>query len=260
MKIQSLFLTVPTLSTITAATVDTIVECVQVLGERGIKVVYSRLGGAPIAVARDAGARDFLRSGLDAWIQIDADISIRALDALSMIAGLESGRAEVIGCSQAFRNIYWDRVFDAARAGTPPQELAAAGGRHCIATVQPPRGFTITIAGSPRHFIEVVRCATACLMTSKDAIRKVWQEATPYRLAAITDLREVFPAHVRELGGEMQWVPEDFGFCARYRELGGSIHVFTGAEVVHTSSFGFTAGRVDDRISPEVLASFEVVG
>lgn len=194
--------------------------------------IKSTLGIAPgdslVSRARNQLAHWFLKTEATHLLFIDADIEFSPLAPEKLV---ETG-FPVVGASYAVKAWLKERVDAAQRAGLSPLEygcrlasdLRDVGKleRNCVAVPNLPTGFLLIA----REVLEemALRYPEALYEADTDTDRHAW-------------MFDFFPAGVVA----RRYESEDYGFCRRYREMGGQPMLHAGIELVHWGWHGYRA-------------------
>lgn len=240
---------------------------------------------AIITKARNVIVDEFLRSGNDHLIFIDADIGFDARDVVHLL-GLQvadEGAAafDVVAAPYPLKRLSWERVLAAARAGkgdADPDLLARYASPVAISPVQP-GSFALD------RPVEVTQAGTGFMMIRRETFER-YRASFPQRRyrpdradAAAADIHAFFDTEVDSKHGNIaaevrgflsrspkanandvlafldddaaigtysaDFVSEDYAFCRRVREAGMKVWLCPWMELTHTGNHRFTSRLVD---------------
>ena len=213
------------------------------LGQCGVRTSLMMLGSdSLITRARNVISNQFFfDSNCSNLLFLDADIQFNPLDILTMIAA----RKELIALPYSKKSISWDRVYDAARAGTPAELLPTVGANDpCVMLIADG-------ARSTNSIIEVESVGCGLMLISRsvlEALEKSYPSQRRYKLfpSQVERLRlagstrdyelEFFRSGVGENGN---YSSEDYQFCSDFRRIGGAVHLVPWARTSHVGHFPF---------------------
>ncbi len=212
------------------------------LRSRGHQVKVKTIGNESLITrARNNMVAHFLSSDFDKMMFIDADITWQASAVLKL---LESGKP-VCGIPYPTKKIDWERV---ARFVNRPHEekLKPSQLRNNSLT------FTINrIDGSapPQDgWLEVNALATGFLMIERAVLEKMrdhYRDSLSYKNDVAGYAKFAPPEHCVGIFECMiepdtrRYLSEDYAFCRRWKDLGGSIHCWTQERLIHTGNMDF---------------------
>jgi hypothetical protein len=183
-----------------------------------------------ITRGRNKLAHLFLKSDCTHLLFLDSDIQFEAHDVVSLLL-LEK---EVVGGPYSKKFINWERVADAARKGVAPQMLPVAGTNPVLNLKAGAGNWDIS------QPIEVSELGTGMLMIQRavlEKMREAWPEDT--YVDDVEPSRETifrfFDCAVRDA----RYLSEDYFFCRRWADLGGSVFVCPWMRTTHFGTHGF---------------------
>ena len=213
------------------------------LGQCAVRTSLMMIGSdSLIPRARNAISNQFyFESNCSHLLFLDADIRFDPLDILTMIAS----RKELVALPYSKKSISWDRVYDAARAGTPAELLPIVGANDPCVTL---------LADGARNtdsIIEVESVGCGLMLIARSTLEKLEKSYTPERRY------KLFPPQVERLrlagskrdyeleffrsgvGENGNYSSEDFMFCSDFRQIGGAVHLVPWARTSHIGHFSF---------------------
>jgi hypothetical protein len=216
----------------------------QQCAELGWRMRRQCFGGAGVERGRNVLLAEFLRkSKATDLVFIDSGLTFRPEDLVAMV----ESPFDVIGVAYPLKEIDWERVAAAARAGMPPALLKWIASNPVLSVrpeqlarpIHPPSGGT---------FVECDAVGTACVVIRRHVLERfiaAEQERIGYRSTVrydgFEDMHLVFhserdPEQDDPSGG---YKSEDFAFCQRWRMLGGKVHCYADAQVAQLGQHTF---------------------
>ncbi len=219
-----------------------IMATVDLLRSHGHRVKVETLGNESLITrARNNMAAHFLSSDFDKMMFIDADITWPAAAVLKL---LESGKS-VCGIPYPTKKVDWERV--ARFVNRPHSERFKPAELRNSSLI-----FTINRAeGAPKHqdgWLEVNALATGFLMMDRAVLERMrdhYRDSLAYtndvagyaKFAPSEHCVGIFECMIEP--DSRRYLSEDYAFCKRWRDLGGSIHCWTQHRLIHTGSADF---------------------
>jgi hypothetical protein len=202
------------------------------LAKKGYQISFSKIyNESLITRARNNLVYEFEKSGADALLFIDADEGFNHLDVIQMI---ESDK-DVIGAVYPMKNINWESVRKAALAGK--ENLADYSGFFALNLLPEEITFKIT---DP---VPVTEVGTGMLFIKKEVFELMKPHCGQYMLNTSTGafdkaqmVTEYFTTDITEDGILLS---EDYYFCRKYRELGGTVYAAPWVKIVHAGEYIF---------------------
>lgn len=219
-----------------------IMATVELLRSKGHRVEVKTLGNESLITrARNNMVAHFLASDCDKMMFIDADITWPAAAVLKL---LESGKP-VCGIPYPTKKVDWERV--ANFVNRPRNDRLKPGELRNSSLI-----FTINRIGGagPAHdgWLEVNALATGFLMMDRSVLEQMrdhYRSALSYKNDVAGYAKYAPPEHCVGIFECMidpdtrRYLSEDYAFCRRWRELGGSIHCHTQHRLLHTGTMDF---------------------
>lgn len=212
--------------------VDSVMGLTFELAKRGYEVSFSKIyNESLITRARNNLAHEFLNSTADAMLFIDGDEGFNVIDVVNMI---ESGK-DLIGGIYPMKNFHWDNIRKAVEAGK--EDLSLYSGIFAMNMLP---GVTTFNIGSP---VEVTEVATGLMFISRSVYELLEPHCPKYAMNG-SDAKfdfnnmvtEYFATSITEDGILLS---EDYHFCRKYRELGGTVYAAPWVRVVHAGEYVF---------------------
>jgi hypothetical protein len=191
-------------------------------------------GDALITRARSVLAQRFLEHGRATHLLfIDADIGFGPENVFRL---LEAAKP-VIGAVYPLKQIDWEKVRTAAKAGAPAGDLQARGVGYVVRFLPTPDKSVDVNDG----FAQVSYVGTGFLMIERSALQRLC-DAHPELQANMGDLAGglasratmIFDTLIEPETG--QYLSEDYAFCRRWRDLGGVIWADFEARLSHVGN------------------------
>ena len=202
------------------------------LAKKGYQLSFSKIYNESLVTrARNNLVYEFEKSGADALLFIDADEGFNHMDVISMI---ESDK-DVIGAIYPMKNINWDNVRKAALAGE--ENLGLYSGFFAMNMLPGQQTFKIS------EPVPVTEVATGMLFIKKEVFELMKPHCEQYMLNTSTGafdpkqmVTEYFKTDITEDGILLS---EDYYFCRKYRELGGTVYAAPWVKIVHAGEYIF---------------------
>jgi hypothetical protein len=202
------------------------------LARKGYQVSFSKIyNESLITRARNNLVHEFEKSGADALLFIDADEGFNHMDVIKMI---ESDK-EVIGAIYPMKNINWELVRQAATSGK--ENLADYSGFFAMNMLPGEQTFKLT---DP---VPVTEVGTGMLFIKREVFEMMKPHCKSYMLNTSTGafdasqmVTEYFATSITEDGILLS---EDYHFCRKYRELGGTVYAAPWVDIVHAGEYIF---------------------
>jgi hypothetical protein len=223
-------------------------DLIMLCASNGIHIRYFYLfNESLIQRARNYCADEFLRSDCTHLVFIDADIAFNPVTLLQMIAVQISNpeKYQIVAAPYPKKNINWNNVIDSVRTGALnpqyPQSLEYFGGALVMNFIPGTKQFQI------QEPVEVLEAGTG-FMSIPRAVLEKWAAAYPemaYKPDHIgtehfdgsREIHAYFHCDIDPKTG--RYLSEDYFFCQKWRDAGGSIHMCPWMELQHTGSYTF---------------------
>lgn len=197
--------------------------------------------------ARNYCADEFLRSDCTHMVFIDADIGFNPVTLLQLIAVQLSNpeKYQIVAAPYPKKNINWSQIGDSVRLGVAnhqnPQGLEYFGGDMVMNFIPGTTSFQI------EEPVEVLEAGTGFMSIPRWVLEK-WAAAYPnmsYKPDHIgmvnfdgsRNIHAFFHCDIDEKTG--RYLSEDYYFCQKWRDAGGSIHLCPWMELQHTGTYTF---------------------
>jgi hypothetical protein len=216
-------------------------ECIA----RGVDLHVAMPGGdALISRARGRIAAEFLAGDCTHLIFIDADIGFVPEQVFRL---LEADR-DIVGGVVPAKRIDWDKVRRAVAADV--SDILAASLSYVVRFLPGP---VSSIDVDDKGIGEVAYVGTGFMMIKRVAMQKV-VDAHPELRAKHRDIAGAGPQEATMIFDTMiepetgQYLSEDYAFCRRWRDLGGSIHVDISGRFTHVGHTVYAGGLTQSQI------------
>jgi hypothetical protein len=198
----SVFLATPTYDgKVGQAYVMSLVSSVLALKERGIGVTYSNLAGnCHVDDARNEMTREFMASGCDSLVFLDADVGWRAEDLVSLVL---HDRDIVAGVYPKKTQEGMDAEFPVFVA---PGTVLLSEDDGCV-----------EVSGAPTGFMKITRHAMEIMHEKHGSMKHYGQNDKPGALPLTILFERGFDSGFRRSG--------DYNFCHKWRQTGGKVYV-----------------------------------
>lgn len=220
---------------------ESLINLLVVLSKAGHQVVYTKIyNESLITRARNSLVREFYLSNSDAMLFIDADHGFSAEDVLKMI---ESGK-DLIGAIYPMKNINWEDVRNAALLNK--QNLADYSG---FFSANFPVGQNTINLHEP---VEVVNVATGMMFITKKVFDTMAPNCKTYAFSGNTGAMEfdnkVTEFFATEIDEEGVLLSEDYYFCKKWQELGGTVYAAPWVRISHSGDYEFRANFANSMV------------
>lgn len=209
-------------------------ELIVKLNEHGHQAMYSKIyNESLITRARNALVYEFFQTDADALLFIDADHGFVADHVLKMI---ESG-VDLIGAVYPMKNINWERVGIAARAGK--ENLADYTGFFSANMLRQER-LTITL-DQP---LEVENVATGMMFITRKVFETLAPSCKTYAGAESTGVhnfdKRITEFFATEITDEGILLSEDYYLCKKWQEAGNKVYAAPWVKITHFGAYEFS--------------------
>jgi hypothetical protein len=208
---------------------QSIINLIARLGEAGHVTAISYLpGNADIQMVRNILSHRFLQSDYDSLLFIDSDQSFNSAEVLRMI---ESDK-DFIGAIIPKKTLNWEAIARAAKDGKEPLDLILYSGIFAA------NFLPVQIKVNQHEPLEVQSLGTGLLRLKRQVLNELkpfCREIKAHNGETMTD----FFANVVIEGNRR--LSEDYSFCQRWREIGGSVWAAPWVKVSHWGSFEYSA-------------------
>jgi hypothetical protein len=237
-KRPSLFIATPAYgSMVSTHYMASVLQLVVQSAREGVELHIQALGKESLITrARNLMVHDFLKSGMDRLMFIDADIEFDPRVVFQMLRLPH----DIVGGAYPKKSIRWDAVEAAVQKGVPANELALWASPLAInlgggATVRVEQGC-----------IETKDVPTGFMMIKREALLRMIEAypETQY-VADHEDMQESLHAlfdciiDVDPDTGLRRYLSEDYAFCRRWQKIGGKAYLFAPARLCHHGTWSF---------------------
>lgn len=223
-------------------------DLIMVCTKNGIEIKYFYLfNESLIQRARNYCADEFLRSDCTHMVFVDADVSFNPVSLLQLIAVQLSNPEEyqIVAAPYPKKNINWTNVAEAVKTNTinPKNlnQLEYFGGDLVMNFIPGTTKFDVM---KP---VKVLEAGTGFMMITREVLEK-WREAYPemsYKpdhlgtehFNGSRNIHAFFHCDIDPKTG--RYLSEDYYFCQKWIDTGGSIHMCPWIELQHTGSYIF---------------------
>ena len=223
---------------VTQGYMQSVIALMAVAGAHGVDITLGLLGqDALITRSRNTLVSHFItQPGATHLLFVDADISFQPENVFRLLRAAKPIAAGIY----PLKAYYWDRAFKERLAAREPIETA---GLHYVGRLN-----SINDLERDGDFVTANFAGTGFMMIDRATIEQmiVSYPETAYRA---TDAYGTHPSingltyalFDCEIDPETEtYRSEDFTFCRRWRRIGGSVWLDTGAALTHTGSADFT--------------------
>lgn len=182
--------------------------------------------------ARNTIAWHFLQTDASHLLFVDADTGFRTKDVARMI---EADKPIIVGPCP-LKRINWDRVAQAVKDGVPASELHRYTGIFNVvhmdgaAIHSASEPFEIKVGGTGFMLIKREVFETLAPLT-EDYVNRNPGDAMPPGAR----VKNFFPVYVQD----EDLLSEDYAFCAKWREAGGTVWAAPWCELTHVGTYAF---------------------
>lgn len=189
--------------------------------ERGVEMeVRYENGISLVHHARNKLVAQFLATTHEYMLFLDDDVEFEAGAIMDMI----DTKTQVIGAIYPYKNYYWQDIANAARNGLSGVDMRLAGIRYTFTNT--PENIQLPVGKFP---LEVEGVGTGCLLIH----RSVFQKMLDHNVAKYEHNDQIFHRFFDVSLCEGRLVSEDYWFCDKWRQLGGTVYVATWARCQH---------------------------
>lgn len=211
---------------------NSVARSVALLANNGVTCAISGADGYDVAQQRDFIATEFLQSGFSHLLFNDSDIGFPPALPLKLL----SLDKPLIGAVYPFRHFNISKLERLIKAGVPGDKALSYA--HDFAGLW---GNVKFIKG-----LGVVDAIGAGFMLiRREVFDKIEKECgapsyTPH--ARTVPVKRFFPWE-RDKDGNL--IPEDWGFCFRWRKVGGEVWAYADAEMQHVGSYAHSCNALE---------------
>lgn len=220
-----------------------LLHCVGAFAGAGIQMYFAHMQNESLITrARNALAHDFLRSGADHLMFIDADIGFEPADIVKMV----DADKDIICGLYPKKEINWILVEKAVADGVPPQDLHQHTGAF---VVNLPDGVERK-TGSVDEPMEIANGGTGFMLIKRGVFEALKDKVPTYtndmhfavdQNPEIKIIHEFFDTSIDEQSNRL--LSEDYHFCKLARKHGFKIYAAPWANLTHTGTYNFS-GRL----------------
>lgn len=215
---------------------QSVFQIMKTLSDKGYGVIFRDMYNASmITWARDVLTALFLKSGADYLLFLDSDQTFRVQDIERM---LDEDRDIILGAYPK-KMINWDNVANVISQGCPPSEAHRFG--------MVPNFQLLDDQNLPENLTESFEVAgggTGMMLIKKEVFEKMKPEVETYRTnmpgIANLDPQEEIGNYWKTEIVDGEYKMEDYNFCRKWRDLGGSVYVAPWAKSTHYGTYEFT--------------------
>lgn len=237
-----LFVSVPSHSgTVVTETALTMVAVQEIASRRGWSITFSTVTGAVIAEVRNAIVGQFLSSGADRLLMIDADQSL-GRDGLERMLDLDQ---PVVGCIYPMRKLHWSQVD--LKTATSIDDVLYQASDYVGRLEFGAEGTAQVVNG----FAKALHVGTGLLLVRRDALQTLMTHFPDVKdrgfhgamYPGLDAYNWGFFNHLSS-NGECS-LAEDISFCHRWRASGGEIWADVTSIATHTGTYHFRGNYLD---------------
>jgi hypothetical protein len=215
---------------------QSVFQIMKTLSDKGYGVIFRDMYNASIITwARDVLTAVFLKSKADYLLFLDSDQTFRVQDVERMI---EEDR-DIILAAYPKKMINWDNVANVISQGCPPQEAHRFGMIPNFELLP-----DSTLPNDLSKSFEVAGGGTGMMLIKRSVFEKMEPEVKKYK----TKMPGIAGLDPNELIGHYwttdivneEYKMEDYNFCRRWREMGGSVYLAPWAKSTHYGTYEFT--------------------
>lgn len=212
--------------------VDGLLNLVVSLSAKGYQAMYSKIfNESLITRARNTLAHEFLKSDAEYMLFIDADHGFNADDIIKMI----ESEKDLIGAVYPMKNINWDMVIKAYENGET--DLESYSGYFSANMLSGTQTITLTEPA------EVENVATGMMLISRKVFEAMIPECETYgnhgNTGAIDMGDMVYDFFKTKIDDRGVLLSEDYYFCKRWQELGGTVYAAPWVRITHAGDYNF---------------------
>jgi hypothetical protein len=221
----------------TAGYMSSCMELQAVLQAHGIPFTYRFMyNESLITRARNLLCKAFLEvPDATHLLFIDADIEFDPMDVLRML----QADKDVIGCPYHSKTIDWDKVATFVCNNTYTADELSRSGLTGVYN----RSVGTETEGVIQEMLEI---GTGMMLVKREVLQRMEQTApdnyiladAPRNMKEDVATRRYYRFFDTQVDGE-RYLSEDYMFCKRWRELGGSVFLLTDAKTKHWGTYAF---------------------
>jgi len=179
---------------------------------------------------------------------IDSDIDFQSKTIFSML----EKDLDLLACPYPMKTISWDKIWsrthDRDRAVTNKDELSKAG------FTFPLKVEDQKVIESKKGVVEVTHAPTGCMLIKREVLEKMMKHYPELEIfqPTIINGEEIKTPHTYNLFDTLhdpktkRYYGEDFGFCQRWTDMGGKVHIYIKDYITHVGEYQYCGRFWDD--------------
>jgi glycosyltransferase involved in cell wall biosynthesis len=217
-----------------------LLNCVAAFAGAGIQMYFARMQNESLITrARNRLAYDFLRSGADHLMFIDADIGFNPDDIVKMV---EADKDIICGLYPK-KEINWNTVAKAVTEGVPANKLHEHTGAFVVNLV----GGAEKQEGKLYEPMEIANGGTGFMLIKRQVFEALKDKVPTYTndiyFAVESNpnkdlIHEFFATSIDEETNRL--LSEDYHFCKLARQHGFKVYAAPWAQLIHTGTYSFS--------------------
>lgn len=215
---------------------QSVFQIMKTLADKGYGVMFRDMYNASIVTwARDVLTALFLKSNADYLLFLDADQTFRVQDVEKMI---EEDK-DIILAAYPKKMINWDNVANVLSQGCPASEAHRFG--------MVPNFKLLPGESLPNDLsktFEIEGGGTGMMLIKREVFDKMAPHMQKYKvdmpgISGLSQDEYVINFWKTDIVDD-KYIMEDYGFCNKWRELGGSVYLAPWAKSTHYGTYEFT--------------------
>jgi hypothetical protein len=198
-----------------------------------VDLLYAFWNEALVPNARNVLTHQFLESPATHLMWIDADIGFNATDIISMLI---ADRDIVCGIYPK-REIDWEHVSQAVKAGVPPEEISNYAGSFAI---KPLDGSIDGAEADSDGLFEIEGGGTGFMLIKRGVFDALSEDVSEYLSDYLPDrtvIKEFYATAIEPESGRL--IAEDYHFCRQARNHGFKIYAAPWVHLTHAGTYVF---------------------
>tara|TARA_R100001443_G_scaffold109567_1_gene120942 strand:- start:244 stop:1155 length:912 start_codon:yes stop_codon:yes gene_type:complete len=241
----------PCHSDVSMHTVQAFLKFQQACWHKKIMVSFTLLKSSLVTQGRNLCVAAMLNDNKDKYTHllfIDSDIDFEANTIFKML-GFDK---DLIGCPYPMKTLNWDKMWrrlnEKEDAIKQADDLAKAGFTYPVKVEDP------NTIQSDKGVIELTHAPTGCLLIKREVFEKMIKAYPELEIfqPTIINGKEVKQPNMYNLFDTLhdpvtkRYYGEDFGFCQRWRDIGGKVHAYINDYITHVGEHQYCGRFRDD--------------
>ena len=243
----SIFLATPVHSDVSIHYAQSLIEFQKFCYEKKIGITFQLFKSSLVTQGRNLSVSGFMETGHTHMLFIDADIDFQA----SSIEAMVKKNKDVISVPYPMKTFNWEKTFANFRDGKIKDEKQLAmGGNTYPMRLPNENNFSIE-----NGCIEVSHSPTGCMLIKRSVIEKMIEKYPHLKInqPTIINGKPVERPFLYNFFDTMfdpvehTYMGEDFAFCKRWKDIGGTCHAIVDQFITHVGEHQY-CGRFADEL------------